>query len=75
MNIDERIKKELESESQQLDKILAEEPGLFGQVAGIFITNFFFLVNTISLSVIISQYLLQIHIETLYYSKDFAFYC
>ncbi len=36
MNIDERIKKELESESAQLDKILAEEPGLFGRVATIF---------------------------------------
>ncbi|NVJ64928.1 MAG: hypothetical protein HWE16_00445 [Gammaproteobacteria bacterium] len=36
MKIDERIKKELESESEQLDKILAQEPGLFGQVAGIF---------------------------------------
>lgn len=36
MNIDERIKKELESENEQLDKILAHEPGLFNQVAGIF---------------------------------------
>ncbi len=36
MNIDERIKKELESESTKLDEILAQEPGLFGQVAGIF---------------------------------------
>ncbi len=36
MKIDERIKQELETESAQLDKILAEEPGLFGQVAGIF---------------------------------------
>ncbi|MRX27907.1 DUF6768 family protein [Kangiella sp. HZ709] len=36
MNIDERIKKELESESAKLDEILAEEPGLFGRVASIF---------------------------------------
>lgn len=36
MNIDERIKKELESDSEKLDKILAQEPGLFNQIAGIF---------------------------------------
>ncbi|WP_251358600.1 DUF6768 family protein [Kangiella sp. TOML190] len=36
MKIDERIKKELESESEQLDKILAQEPGLFNQVTSIF---------------------------------------
>lgn len=36
MNIDERIKKELENDSEKLDQILAQEPGLFGQVAGIF---------------------------------------
>ncbi|NVK21907.1 MAG: hypothetical protein HWD86_05270 [Kangiellaceae bacterium] len=36
MNIDERIKKELEIENQQLDEILAHDSGLFGMLGNAF---------------------------------------
>ncbi|MAE35793.1 DUF6768 family protein [Pseudoalteromonas sp. S1688] len=33
MNLDEKIKQELESEAKKLDKILAHEPGIFNMLA------------------------------------------
>ena len=36
MNIDEKIKQELESDSQELDKILVDDEGLFSRMSGSF---------------------------------------
>lgn len=36
MNIDEKIKKELQQESQQLDEMLSHEPGIFKMLANAF---------------------------------------
>ena len=36
MNIDEKIKQELKNESQQLDQMLAHEPGIFKMLANAF---------------------------------------
>lgn len=36
MNIDEKIKQELKDESEQLDQILAHEPGIFKMLANAF---------------------------------------
>ncbi len=36
MNIDEKIKRELESDSPELDKILVDDEGLFARMSGIF---------------------------------------
>lgn len=34
MNIDDKIKSELKTESNKLDKLLAQEPGIFGMLHG-----------------------------------------
>jgi uncharacterized membrane protein len=54
MNLDEKIKQELENEAEQLDQILAHEPGLFAMLLNTYkgaLGGWMILISIITLSV------------------------
>lgn len=58
MNIDERIKKELETDAQEIDQLIAEDPGLFKMLGNSFKGSMRFWVVLVNIVTLVATALL-----------------